>query len=52
MIRNYGVQVFITISLQVNRVLCLSAVIADSALALTYALKIFSFPLKHKRHDG
>lgn len=52
MSRNYGVQVSITISLQVNRVCCLSAVITESALALTYALKIFNFPLKHKRHDS
>lgn len=42
MIHNYGVQVFITISLQVNRVFCLPLVIADGALVPTYPLKILA----------
>lgn len=41
MIHNYGVQVFIAISLQVNRVFCLPLVIADGAAVPAYPLNSF-----------
>lgn len=41
MIHNNGVQVFIAISLQVNRVFCLPLVIADGAAVPAYPLNSF-----------
>lgn len=48
MISNYGLQVFIPISLQVNRVIYLTQVITDGALVPTYPLKNLAFLLSTK----
>lgn len=48
MICNYGLQVFIPISLQVNRVIYLTQVITDGALVPTYPLKNLAFLLSTK----